>query len=677
MSEKNISYLAKNYDDFKSEFHKYTRKYYPDMMRNFQDASVGEWFIDLVSALGDDLSYHIDRTFQETDTNSANQKNSLLNIARTNGLKIPGRKSAMVEIEISCELPLKGDPKLQLADQSYAPIVKKGTVVSTGLITFQIMHDVNFAEQFNNDGISDRQIIPKRNANGIIEKYTYKKLALALAGESKIYRQTLTNNDIVPFMEILLQDNNILNVESIIFKDGTNFKDDPPISDFMVESEEFTPKENGTKTWRYFEVDSLAEQYRFGDVLNSDGVPQTEFYNMAGIDDKGVYLEDDGGTNVCVRTAQIYKGEWKFLKQKFITEYTDKGQLKIIFGSGGNMPLPNTSSEYIKYQMSCLASNDYLGKLPEIGWTMFILYRVGGGAQSNIATNTLTNFVYRNIQIDGNTNDTNCIEKVKNVKDSLRVTNNSPSFGGKDEPTEDEIKYLIKYNNSAQDRCVTLKDYYVRLMKMPPKFGTPFRIGIIEENNKVVIYTLGVNELRQLSKLLPSAMVDNIQSYLSNYRMINDFIELRSGKIVNLSFEVDIFVSKTYDKSEVVRTVIDTIYNYMDINKHQMGEDVFVGDLEKEISQIDGVINLIDLRVFNETGTNENGEKYSDDGTTQQIVSPYMCPTDPEEMQGTENVEGRTQIDLSASDGLLFSESNSMFEIKFKNSDIRIRVKTR
>lgn len=670
--EKTISYLARNYDDFKSEFQKYTRKYYPSMMNDFQDASVGEWFIDLISALGDDLSYHTDRTFQETDSNSAQQKGSLLDIARTNGLKIPGRKSAMVEIEISCELPLKGDPKLQLADESYAPIVKQGTVISTGLITFQIMHDVNFAEQFNEDGISDRQIIPKRNANGLIEKYTYKKLALALAGESKIYRQTLTSNDIVPFMEVLLQDANILNVESIIFKDGTNFKDDPPISDFMIESEIYTPKENGTKTWRFFEVDSLIEQYRFGDVLNSDGVPQSEFYTMPGIDENGNYLVDDGGSNVCVRTAQVYKGEWKFLRQKFITEYTNNGQLKVIFGAGGNMVLPNPNSNYIKYQMSKMASNDFLGVLPEAGWTMFILYRVGGGEQSNIAANTLTNFVYRNIQIDGNPDDIDCVEKTKAVKDSLKVTNPSPSFGGKDEPTEDEIRYLIKYNNSAQDRCVTLKDYYVRLMKMPAKYGTPFRLGVIEENNKVVIYTLGLNESGQLSKLLPSAMVDNIQSYLSNYRMINDFVELRSGKIINLSFEVDVFISKTYDKSEVVRTVIDTVYDYMDINKHQMGEDIFVGDLEKDISKIDGVINLIDLRVYNETGVG-----YSDDGTTQQIVSPYVCPTDPEEMQDTEVVAGRSQIDLKASDGLLFSESNSMFEILNKSKDIRIRVKTR
>lgn len=673
--EKTISYLARNYDDFKSEFQKYTRKYYPSMMSDFQDASVGEWFIDLVSALGDDLSYHIDRTFQETDSNSAQQRSSLLDIARTNGLKIPGRKSAMVEIEISCELPLKGNGNLRLADESYAPIVKQGTLLSTGLVTFQVMYDINFAEQFNQDGISDRQIIPKRNANGIIEKYIYKKLALALAGESKIYKQTINSNDIVPFMEILLQDTNVLNVESVIFKRGTNFKDDPPISDFMreVDDDNAITLPDGTQMWRFFEVDSLAEQYRFGDALNSSGVPESMFITMPAVNESGNSLTYNDNGVVYVSTAQVYKGEWKFLKNKFITEYTNNGQLKIIFGAGGNPNLkPTASDPYIKQQMSNMISNDFLGLLPESDTTMFVLYRVGGGAQSNIAADTLTNFVYRNVQITGNESEVDCVSKIKTVKDSLRVTNPSPSFGGKDEPTEDEIRYLIRYNNSAQERCVTLKDYYIRLMKMPARYGTPFRLGIIEENNKVVIYTLGINENRQLSKELPSVMVENIQQYLSNYRMINDFVELRSGKIINLAFEVSVFIDKTYDNSEVVKTIIDTVSDYMDINKHQMGEDIFIGDLEKTISQIDGVINLIDLRVFNQTG-----DGYSSDATTQQIVSDYDCPSQPEGMQGDDYSDFGNEIDLDASDGLLFSESNAMFEIKYKEKDIKVKVKTR
>ena len=235
--EKKISYLARTYDDFKSEFINYTMKYYPDMMKDFQDASVGEWFIDLISALGDDLSYHIDRVFQETNIDSAQERSSLLNLARTNGLKIPGKKSAMVELELSCELPLEAEDNLRQPNMLYAPVIKKGTLVSNGNVMFEIMDDVDFAEQFDSDGVSNRIILPVYDSNGTIEKYLIKKLTLALAGESKIYKQTITQDDIVPFMEILLQETNVLSVESIIMKDGTDYKSDPLISDFFINGE--------------------------------------------------------------------------------------------------------------------------------------------------------------------------------------------------------------------------------------------------------------------------------------------------------------------------------------------------------------------------------------------------------------------------------------------------------
>lgn len=673
--EKQVSYLARTYDDFRDMFKGIVEKYYPDMMNDFQDASVGQWFIDLVAAVGDDLSYHIDRVFQETTIDSANQRSSIMNLARSNGLRVPGPKSAMVEVNISCILPLDNDnASRRMADESYAPIIKKGSLLSTGSVTFQIMDDINFAENFNADGVADRSIMVNRNANGNIESYTYTKTALALAGEEKIYRQTISANDLVPFMEVTLQDANVLGVESIIFKDGTDFKEDPLISEFMVDAEEYTANGSNTKTYRYFEVESFAEQYRFGDVLNADGVPEIQYINMPAIEqnddpDTQVYLVDENNTTVCVRTAQVRKGEWKFLKNKFITEYTDNGQLKIIFGAGANAEMPDPNDDYIRYQMSKMIGNEYLGTLPESGWTMFVLYRVGGGEQSNIASGTLTNFIYKNVQIDGNPDDEDCAERVKAVKDSISVTNPTPSFGGKDAPTVNEIKYLIQYNNAAQDRCVTLKDYYARLMKMPAKYGTPFRLSVAEENNKVEIYMLNIKETGQLSKLLPSIMVDNMQEYLREYRTINDFVEFRSGKICNVSFEVDVFIDKSYDKSSVINNIISTVADYMDVDAHQMGDDIFIGDLEKEITKIDGVISVIEIRVYNETGAG-----YSSDPVTQELVSPYVCPTNPEQT-GQEEVEGREQIDLAASDGMLVSNYDTMFEILNRNKDIRVRAK--
>ena len=101
-------------------------------------------------------------------------------------------------------------------------------------------------------------------------------------------------------------------------------------------------------------------------------------------------------------------------------------------------------------------------------------------------------------------------------------------------------------------------------MEIPAKYGCPFRCGIVEENNKVMVYMLGIDQNGRLRSELAEPVAENIKNYLSNYRMINDLVEMRSGKIINLYFEVDIFVDKSYDKGEVAKRVIDTVYDYMD-----------------------------------------------------------------------------------------------------------------
>ena len=123
--------------------------------------------------------------FQETNINSANLRSTLLNIARTNGVKIPGAKSSMCEIELSCELPVNG----QSPDWNYAPIVQKTSIMSAGNYNFELSEDVNFHEQFNSDGYSNRTFVPKRNSNGVITAYTVSKTTLAVNGSSRIFKK--------------------------------------------------------------------------------------------------------------------------------------------------------------------------------------------------------------------------------------------------------------------------------------------------------------------------------------------------------------------------------------------------------------------------------------------------------------------------------------------------------
>ena len=231
-------------------------------------------------------------------------------------------------------------------------------------------------------------------------------------------------------------------------------------------------------------------------------------------------------------------------------------------------------------------------------------------------------------------------------------------------PTEQELKYLIKYNSSARNRCVTVKDYIAQLLKLPPRYGTPFRVGVNEENNKIMIYLLGLDSEGKLDATLPTALIKNIRDYIAGYRMINDYIEIKSGKIINVGFDIDLFIDKNYNKSDVIADVITTITDYMDINRHNMGDDVFVGDIQKEISKVDGVLNVIKLDVYNYF----NGV-YSASRTTQQTEG---------DAESVSEGGSRIKLDLEASDYVIYSEGDSMLEVKYpSSSDINVRCKTR
>ena len=652
--EKKISYLNRTFNDYKSALIDYSKKYYPDVNYDYNDASVGNLLIDMNAAIADELSYYIDKAYQETNINSAKERASIFSLARNHGFKIPGPKGAMAEVKFSCTLPTSN---MSEPNWDYAPTIKRGTKVKSSSQTFELLVDVDFSKQFNEDGISDRTIQPIENSNGIIIGYKVSKLVVVVAGETQIYKKTIYESDIKPFMEVLIPTENVMNIESIIVRDSKNdtIQTYPTYGDFYMYQEE--NKERGVK--RFFEVDNLAQPYRWSETLSSNSPLVVEY---------GYTSE----SNKEVPVYSITRGEWKPLKNKFITEYTDKGYMKVIFGAGltsGVNVDANKASDFSKYQISKIIQNNSLGVLPDANSTIFILYRYGGGKSSNVATGAINYISYLNVDMNI-CNQTLEQSKIAAVKNSIVVENTTPSVSGKDMPSVDELKYMIKYHSHAQERCVTIKDYIDRILLLPPKYGTPFRVGAMEDNNKIMIFLLGIDYKGYLDAKLPAALVKNIQDYLVQYRMINDYIEIKSGRIINLSFEVDLYIDKNYNKTDVVSNVIKLIKDYMDINKHNMGDDIFVGDIQKEISKIDGVINLIELRVYNEFGAG-----YSNTQTGQEVMTYADC-SDSEKATYEADQSNRLRLDLTASDGIIYSDGDTMLEIKYDN-DIKVRVKER
>ena len=649
--EKGISYLNRTFDDYKNALKDFSRKYYPDMATEYGDASVGSWLIDINADVADNLSYHIDRVYQETNIDSAQEPSSVMNIARNNGVKVPGPKGAMAEVRFTCQVPVAGDTYAK----EYLPIIKRGTMVNSSSQMFEVMYDINFSEQYDEFMRSDRTIEPVLDANGNITKYNITKLAVVTAGETRIFKKSIKSSDIRPFMEIIIPVEGVMNVESILMKDGDTLTSYPSYGEFYSPKEivnEASEEKNCPGLIRFFEVDSLAEQLRWGETLNDENCPVIHAYGYFNSSNNTVYP-----------TCQVTKGEWKPVSHKFITEYTDNGYMKVIFGAGvksAQYPNIDNMSSLSKHLITRTIRNNSLGELPNPGTTIFILYRVGGGSASNVAQGAISSIskLLTNFPMGAKANEATKAA----VRNSIRVINTTPSVSGKDMPTVQEMKYLIKYNKGAQNRCVTTKDYIDRVLMMPPKYGTPFRVGCAEDNNKIMLYLLGIDYQQKLDAALPSLLTENIQNYLTEYRMINDFVEIKPGRIINLSVEVDVHVDKNYNMSDVVSLIIAKVRDYFDINKRNMGDDLYVGDLKKEISKIDGVANLIDLRVYNETC-----DGYSSTQTNQELYMAGDC-----NRQQEEKVPGRYRIDLEASDGIIYSDGDTMLEIKWPEKDIRV-----
>ena len=669
--EKKISYLARTFEDVKGELISFSKKYYPELSDNYNDASIGSWFIDLVSAVGDELAYHTDRMYQETNINSANSKSSILNNARMNGVKIPGPKASLCEVEISCELGVDGED-ISKPNFALAPRILKGGLVGNSEYVFELTEDVDFANQFNADGYSNRKYSPIRNANGIVTGYKVTKSTVAVSGRSKIYKKVLTEAEVVPFMEVVLPEKDIMNVESIIFKENPNFKTDPKTYEFFIDAEEYMLGNNGVTTYRYFEVDSLADQYRFGTVLNSLGENSSslvvdpcnpEVY----VDYSEEYDVDENG--VAVQTQRYYEGEWKPIVQKFITEYTDNGYLKIIFGSATDVKnVPTDGSSYADNVISKMINNDMLGLLPKAGWTMYVLYRVGGGVSANLAKGAINTVV----QVDTVFGVDGYSTEKSRIIGSYSVTNPTTSMCGKDAPSAEEMKYLVKYSIPSQERCVTLKDYKARIMQIPPKYGCPFRCSAMEDNNKISIPMLGLNMKGQLDASLPEMLVNNIKEYMFNYKNLTDYIELKSGKIYNVGFAIDVFIDKNYTTQDVLKTIINTVTDYMSVSNREMGEDIFIGDLERVINTLDGVISLIDLKVYNIYGGVYSKTKCP----LPSKVLDSACNTTIDDTFIVDNANAFL-IDLEQVDGVLYADYDAMYEIKNPSRDIKIRVKLR
>jgi len=602
-----VQYGSRTFGEIRADLISLIRQMYPEVLSDFTDSSVGAMLIDLNAGVTNNLSVNTDRAFQETQLEYAQQRASILNIAKNMGFNIPARRPSVTVVDFSVVVPVLGNAP----DASYYPVLNAGAQVLGGGKVFETQSNIDWNSAVSSLGDPNRSIIPNLDTNGIPVSYTVTKREVVINGGTSIFKKIISTSDVIPFYSITLPDPDVIEIESIILLEGTNTTTPTSgqFNDFDV---------------RYFEVDYLAQQR--------------------------VFIEDALNSSANTTTNDIKAAKWVDVTKKFIKEFTPRGFCKLTFGSGDS-DVNAFKDGLLKEGVSNRAflenflNNTALGEKLKANYTLFVKYRTGGGVASNIGAEVLTQLGSYTLRVEGSRQDVN-----QQVQRSLQTTNPIPAIGGNDGLSTEQIRQLIKYNFSSQNRDVTLTDYLLQVYKMPGEFGSPYRANAFKVNNKVVISILGIDDAGKLSNTSNSLLKTNITEYLTQYRMINDYIEIKDGKIYNLGFEIDVYVENTAD-NQITNSIITLVTDYLDITDHEMNEDIFLGRLEKEILNANGVVNVIDIKVFNKVGG-----QYSTNTIAQGITNTST---------GEIKIENNT----------IYSTQDSMFEIKYPEKDIKVLLR--
>jgi len=603
MADKKISYTTRDFQGIRTELINFTRLYYPELVQNFNDAGIFSVLLDLNAAVTDNLQFHIDRSIQETVLQYAQQRSSVFNIARTYGLKVPGQRPSVALVDFSITVPASGDKE----DLRYCGILRRGSQIAGAGQPFETVYDIDFSSAVNAEGFPNRLKVPNFDSTGKLLNYTITKREVVVNGITKVFKRVITPNDVRPFFELFLPEKNVLGVTSVLIKEGTQYVTIPQPQEFLSQNN------------RWYEVKALMEDR--------------------------VFIEDPTKTS---DNPGVKVGKYVSTTNKFITEYTPEGFFKMTFG-GGNTSAEDQLREFARdglaFDLNKYTNTLTLGSTLKPNSTMFVQYRVGGGSQSNLGVNVINQISNALFSVNGPSENTN-----RSVINSLNVNNVTAAIGGANNPSTEEVRQMVTFNFSAQNRAVTINDYESIIRTMPSQFGAPAKVTITEENNKIKIKLLSYDSDGKLTEVTSNTLKQNIANYLSNYRMINDYISVESANVIDLATNVDVVLDASQNQGSIVTQVIDIITQYFSPSNKQMGDNIYVSEIRKRIQNIEGVISISDIQFFNKVGG-----QYSSSQTSQR----YSDPT-------------TKQIELIAD--TIFAEPTQMYQIRFPNKDINVRV---
>jgi hypothetical protein len=488
------------------------------------------------------------------------QQNNILKIAKQMGYKIPGYTSSTGVCAFYVAIPAQtngGQPILDLV-----PILKEGSLLTSDSgASFILAENVDFSKE------GTEIIVGDVNTSGVPQTYVYKSYGRVVSGEIKT-REFIIGN-YVKYTSIDVGDTNISEIVSVTDSDGNE----------------------------YYEVDYLTQDTVYKAVKNT------------GVDSATVpYI---------LKQFQTYR--------RYTTEFDIDGNCKIQFGGGSEADF--TENDYIDpssvvinfygknydtdttFDPTQIIKSEKMGVSPA-NTTIIVKYRSNPNSNANVPVGSVKSV--SSPIVDFRTSLYTNTEALSLIS-AFEVDNEEPIVGYVDVPTIEELKLRSMGAYASQSRAVTKQDYINLIYRMPGKYGSVKRANVIQDPNSIKrdinIYILSVDQNNYFTTAT-SALKQNVKDWISNYKMINDVVDILDASIVNIGIEFEVVVELNKDVNSTLSECLSVLRDKYG-QKFEIGEPIYISDIYRLLNNVKHVVDTKNVKIVQKNSAGYSSTQYS------------------------------------------------------------------
>lgn len=597
--DRDIKYINRDFGDFKEQLIEFSKNYFPDTYNDFTVASPGMMFMEMAAYVGDVLSFYQDIQLQETFLQYAKDPANLYSLAYMMGYRPRVTNVSEVDLTVTQRVAATGSNYEPNWNQALRIPERVELIASVGTNTSFITQDVvDF--RFSGSYSPTEVVLYSVDELGKPLEYQLKKTVRAISGEIKTVTRSI--GSVEKFLTLEISDENIVGILDIVDSD--------------------------LNTW--VEVPCLGQDTVFVEENNGTGIGNVPF--ILGL---------------------------KKVPRRFVTRFTSKGTLQVQFGAGvtdqnEDIYLPNpinteagTQRDVSKYDVAYdpsnfLFSNSY-GMSPS-NTVLTIRYIVGGGVQANVPANSI---LATGLSVYATATD-------NTYRDTLEIYNEVAARGGRDGDTIEELRQNAMRAYAEQKRVVSLEDYKIRALSLPSKFGTIAKAFAVREYAfnapssdlttspfSISLYVLGLNGEGKLTQA-NSIVKNNLKTYLSQYIMVTDAVDIKDAYIVNIGVKFEVITLPNYTPRDVLLQCNLKLQEYFNIRRWSIGEPINIASIYTLLDRVKGVQTVKKITVVNKTGEGYSEYAYDVEGAIRDnILYPSYDPCIFEVRYPEIDIEGR------------------------------------